>query len=81
MFPEQIGECFVRQLLDGRHAVARQLLQLVESVVIEGDQLAHDRACLLRRKHTPIQLPLVKISVTACIVAITILILPVNSSV
>ena len=41
MLPEQIGECFVRQFLNGAHPVARQLLQLVESIIVEGDQLAH----------------------------------------
>ncbi len=45
MLLEQVGECFVGQFLKGRHPVAPQLLQLVECVVIEGDQLAHDRAC------------------------------------
>jgi hypothetical protein len=29
--------------LNGRHPVARELLQFVERVVVEGDQLAHDR--------------------------------------
>src|SRR5258708_15479892 len=47
VLPEQIGEGLVRQLLDGRHPVAAELLQLVESVVVEGDQLAH--ACSLRQ--------------------------------
>jgi len=37
---EQIGEGFIRQFLDRRHAVAAKLLQLVESVVVEGDQFA-----------------------------------------
>ncbi len=41
MLPEQIGECFIRQLLDRRHPVASKLLQLVEGVVVEVDQLAH----------------------------------------
>jgi hypothetical protein len=41
VFPEHIGKCFVRQFLNGRHPVAPQLLQLVEGVVVEGDQLAH----------------------------------------
>ena len=40
MLPEQIGERLVRQLLDGRHSVATELLQLVERVVVECDQLA-----------------------------------------
>jgi hypothetical protein len=51
MLPEQIGERLVRQLLDGSHPVARELLQLAESVVVEGDQFAHalsapNSACL-----------------------------------
>ena len=41
MFSEKIGEGFVRQFLDGRHPVAPQLLQFVESIVVEGDQFAH----------------------------------------
>jgi hypothetical protein len=41
MLLENIGESFVRQFLNGRHPVAPQLLQLVESIVVEGDQLAH----------------------------------------
>jgi hypothetical protein len=49
---EHVGKRFIRQFLKRRHPVAPELLQLVESVVIEGDQLAHDRACLLRRKQT-----------------------------
>jgi hypothetical protein len=43
VLPEQIGKGFVRQLLKIRHPVARELLQLVESVVVKGDQFAHDR--------------------------------------
>src|SRR5713226_4413208 len=38
---EQIGERFVGQFLNRRHPVAPKLLQLVEGVVVEGDQLAH----------------------------------------
>jgi len=34
---EQVGEGFIRQFLDGGHAVAGKLLQLVESVIIERD--------------------------------------------
>jgi hypothetical protein len=41
MLPQEVGERFVRQFLKGRRSVARQLLQLVESIVVEGDQLAH----------------------------------------
>jgi hypothetical protein len=41
MFPEQIGERLVRQLLNGCHPVARKLLQLVGSIVVEGDQFTH----------------------------------------
>ncbi len=37
MLFEQVGEGFIRQFLDGRHSIAGKLLQLVESVVIEGD--------------------------------------------
>ena len=40
---EQIGEGFVGQFLNIRHPVARQLLQLVECVIVKGDQFAHDR--------------------------------------
>jgi hypothetical protein len=39
---EQIGERLVRQFLNSPHPVARELLQLVERIVIEGDQFAHD---------------------------------------
>ncbi len=53
MFPEQIGERFVRQFLNGRHPVARELFQLVERVVVEGDQFTHERICL---QHMPGQL-------------------------
>ena len=42
---EHIGECFVRQFLNGRHPVAAELLQLVESIVVKGDQFAHLPAC------------------------------------
>ena len=41
MFPEHVGERFIGELLNGCHPVAPKLLQLVESVVVEGDQLAH----------------------------------------
>ena len=49
MFLQEIGEGFVCQLLNSAHPVACELLQLVERVVIEGDQFAHDRPSLLRR--------------------------------
>src|SRR5579864_8213185 len=38
---QEIGERLVRQFLKRRHPVARQLFQLVEGVVVEGDQFAH----------------------------------------
>jgi hypothetical protein len=41
---QQIGEGFVRQLLNSRHPVAPKLLQFVEGVVVKGDQFAHDRS-------------------------------------
>jgi hypothetical protein len=43
MFPEQIGEGLIGQFLKGPHSVAPELLQLVERLVIEGDQFAHNR--------------------------------------
>jgi hypothetical protein len=46
---QEIGERFVREFLNSAHPVARELLQFVESVVIEGDQFAYDRPSLLRR--------------------------------
>jgi PAS domain S-box-containing protein len=49
VLPEQIGEGFVREFLNGPHPVARQLLQLVEGVVVEVDQLAHARLLLRQR--------------------------------
>jgi hypothetical protein len=45
----EIGESLVGQFLEGRHPMARQLVQLLECFVVEGDQLTHDRANLLRR--------------------------------
>jgi hypothetical protein len=50
VLPENISECFVGEFLDGRHPVAPQLLQLIEGIVVEGDQLAHQRPVFLRRK-------------------------------
>ena len=41
MLFEQVGEGLVRELLQRTHAVARQLLQLLERVVVELDQSAH----------------------------------------
>jgi hypothetical protein len=41
MLPEQIGERLVGQFLNSCHPVARKLLQLVERIVVEGDQFAH----------------------------------------
>ena len=40
VLPEQVGEGFIRQFLNRCHPVARKLLQLVERVVVEGDQFA-----------------------------------------
>jgi hypothetical protein len=40
---EQIAESLVGQLLKIRHPVARELLEFVESVIVKGDQFAHDR--------------------------------------
>jgi hypothetical protein len=37
---QEVGKGFVGQFLDGRHPVARGLLELVERFVVEGDQLA-----------------------------------------
>jgi len=42
MLPEQVAKGFVSQFLKIRHPVARELLELVESIIIEGDQFAHD---------------------------------------
>jgi hypothetical protein len=41
VFPEQVGERLIRQLLEGCHPVASQLFQFVEGIVVEGDQFAH----------------------------------------
>ena len=41
MLPEQVGEGFIRQFLNRCHSVAPKLLQLVEGIVVEGDQFAH----------------------------------------
>jgi len=40
VLPEQVGKGFVRQFLKGPHPVARKLGELVERVVVEGDQFA-----------------------------------------
>jgi hypothetical protein len=50
VLPEQVGERLIRQFLKGRHPVAAELLQLVESVVVEGDQFA--QLGLLSAPHT-----------------------------
>jgi hypothetical protein len=55
VLPEQIGERFVGQFLDRRHAVAPQLGQLVERVLVEGDQFPHDPAWLLRAEQMETQ--------------------------
>ena len=47
MLFEQVGERFVRQFLKARHPVASKLLQLVEGVVVKGDQFAHVDPCFL----------------------------------
>jgi hypothetical protein len=43
MLLEQISKGFIRQFLKIRHPVARELLELVERVIVKGDQFAHDR--------------------------------------
>jgi hypothetical protein len=43
---QHVGKCFIRQFLDRCHPVASKLFQLVESVVVEGDQLPHHNARL-----------------------------------
>ena len=40
MFPEQVRKGFVGQFLKCRHPVTRKLGELVERVVVEGDQFA-----------------------------------------
>jgi hypothetical protein len=37
VLPEQVGEGFIRQFLKGSHPVTAQLLQLVESILVELD--------------------------------------------
>jgi hypothetical protein len=44
VLPEQVGKSFVRQFLKGPHTVARKLGELVEGVVVEGDQFAQTRS-------------------------------------
>ena len=41
MLLQEIGKGFIGQFLKRRHPVARQLPELVESVVVKGDQFAH----------------------------------------
>jgi hypothetical protein len=43
VLPEQIPKRFIRQFLKIRHPVARELLKLIERVIVKGDQFAHDR--------------------------------------
>src|SRR6201984_2049846 len=50
VFFQKICEGFARQILEGLHAVARELLELVERILVEFDQLAHD--CLARLQVT-----------------------------
>jgi len=40
VLPEQVGKGLVRQFLNGPHPVARKLRELVQRVVVEGDQFA-----------------------------------------
>ena len=51
MLPEQIGKGFVGQFLKCPHPVARKLGQLVERVVVEGDQFAQARSTPAVRRH------------------------------
>lgn len=44
MLFQDVGESLVRQFLNRRHPVAPKLGQLVERVVVEGDQFTHDHA-------------------------------------
>jgi hypothetical protein len=41
VFFQYVGEGFVCQFLDRRHAIASKLLELVEGVIVESNQLAH----------------------------------------
>src|ERR1700726_37885 len=51
MFPEDVGERLVRELLNGRHPVAAELLQFIEGFVVEGDQLTHPSSLLRQQPH------------------------------
>lgn len=42
MFLQEVGKGFVGQFLRRRHAVAAELDQLVERLVVKVDQLAHE---------------------------------------
>jgi hypothetical protein len=72
VFLEHNGERLVRQFLKGRHPVARQLLQLVVSIVVEGDQLAHASSA-----PAPTSLPGLKAGRTRIVPAVTSRIAPV----
>jgi len=50
VFFQDVGESFVGELLNRRHPVAPQLGQLIEGIVVEGDQLPHLQACILLRE-------------------------------
>jgi len=41
MLSQQVGDGLVHQLLQGGHAVAAKLLELMKGLVIKCDQLAH----------------------------------------
>lgn len=41
MLSKQVGKGFVGQFLEGPHSVAGELPQLVERIVVKGDQFTH----------------------------------------
>ena len=41
MFLQNIGKSFIGQILNCRHPIAPKLGQLVERVIVEGDQFSH----------------------------------------
>ena len=49
MLPEQVGKGFVGQFLKGPHPVACKLGELVERVVVEGNQFAQNAINSSRR--------------------------------
>jgi hypothetical protein len=55
VLPKQIAKGFIRQFLKIRHPVARELLELVERVIVKGDQFAHDRpaSCIASMRFNP----------------------------